>query len=48
MHCIWQRSFTSRLFKDAIMMPTTNGMSPINLSLMKNGLGVTPALNDVS
>jgi hypothetical protein len=30
------------------MMPTTNSVRPVNLSLMKAVLGMMPALNDVS
>jgi hypothetical protein len=38
----------SRLLKYVIMMPTTNDVRPVNLSLMKAVLGMMPALNDVS
>jgi hypothetical protein len=43
-----ERSFRYRLLKCVIMMPTTNGKRPVNLSLMKKDLGITPALNDLS
>jgi hypothetical protein len=40
--------FGSRLLKSVIMIPTTNGVRPVNLSLMKSVMGMTPALTDVS
>jgi hypothetical protein len=38
----------SRLLKYVLMIPTTNGVRPVNLNLMKSILGMTPARTDVS
>jgi hypothetical protein len=38
----------SRLLKPVIMMPTTIGVRPVNLNVMKSVLRMTPVLTDVS
>jgi hypothetical protein len=41
------KNFRSRLIKYVIMIPTANGVRPVNLNLMKSILGMTPALTDL-
>jgi hypothetical protein len=42
------KNFRSRLLKYVLVIPTANGVRPVNLSLMKVVLGMMPTLNDVS
>jgi hypothetical protein len=42
------KNFCSRLLKYVPMIPTTNTVRPVNLSLIKAVLAMMPALNDVS
>jgi hypothetical protein len=42
------KNFRSRLPKYVLMIPTTNGVRPVNLSVIKAVLGLMPALNDAS
>jgi hypothetical protein len=42
------KNFRSRLLSYGLIIPTTNSVRPVNLTLMKSVLGVTPDLTDVS
>jgi hypothetical protein len=42
------KNFCFQLLKYVLMIPTTNGVRPVNLSLIKTVLGMMPGLSDVS